>query len=200
MNNEYYLYGLQRSGTNYLRKLVELNLGFYTRNKKGPRSWKHRLDIPDNINDYVNIVLYKNPYKWLDSLHRNPEDFFERQTLFPCLNEDGSYNLTNIAKTYKHFMETWVLSDVPTLNIRYEDLLKDKSEALVIISEMFDLTYVPTEIIEPKSVLNSKKFTSKKKDYYLKADKTEYLSESNIAEVNEILDDELMEKLGYKKL
>ena len=200
MNNEYYLYGLQRSGTNYLRKLVELNLGFYTRNKKGPRSWKHRLDIPDNVNDYVNIVLYKNPYKWLDSLHRNPEDFFERQTLFPCLNEDGSYDLTNVAKTYKHFMETWVLSDVPTLNIRYEDLLKDKSVTLDIIAKTLDVSFDSSHIDEPKSVLNSKKFTSEKKDYYLKADKTEYLSESKIAEVNEILDDKLMEKLGYKKL
>lgn len=200
MNNEYYLYGLQRSGTNYLRKLIELNFNYYTRNKKSPRSWKHRLDVPDIAKDHINIVLYKNPYKWIESLYRNPEDFFEKQTKFHCLNEDGSYNLTAIAKTYKHFIETWVFSDVSSLNIRYEDLLENKSQVLTSISNLFNVHATIDNIIEPGTVLNSKKFTEDKKEYYLKDNDLKFLTKKELAEVNETLDSDFMTKLNYEKL
>jgi hypothetical protein len=200
MNNEYYLYGLQRSGTNYLRKLIELNFNFYTRNKKSPRSWKHRLDVPDIAKDHVNIILYKNPYKWIESLYRNPEDFFEKQTKFPCLNEDGSYNLTAIAKTYRHFIETWVFSGVSSLNIRYEDLLENKPNILNSISHLFNATFSKYNIIEPGTVLNSRKFTDDKKEYYLKDNSLKFLTKEQLDEVNNILDSDFMLKLNYEKL
>ena len=198
MNNEYYLYGLQRSGTNYLRKLIELNFSFLTRNKKGPRSWKHRLDIPPNADNYTNIVLYKNPYKWIDSLVRNSEDFFERQTQFECLNSDGTMNMLNIAKTYRHHSETWVLSNrFPT--IKYEKLLSDKYDTLMFIAAALDTDMVNDDIIEPKSVLNSRKFTDDKKKYYIDENATN-MNQEQIDEVNQIFDVDFLSKLGYSQL
>ena len=203
MNNEYYLYGLQRSGTNYLRKLIELNFCYHARNKKSPRSWKHRLDVPENPGGYPCICIYKNPYKWIESLHRNPEDFFEKQETFQCFNEDGSYNLTNVAKTYRHWIETWALPIEHVRNIytlKYEDLIKDKKETLIRLSSIFKVLFDSANIIEPKTVLNSVKFTDDKKEYYLKSKETSILTREQIDEVNKIFDIDFMDSIGYIRL
>lgn len=203
MKNEYYLYGLQRSGTNYLRKLIELNFHCYARNKKSPSSWKHRLDIPENPSGYPCICIYKNPYKWIESLYRNPEDFFKRQKMFQCLNEDGSYNLTNVAKTYRHWIETWVLPAHIDQNIhviKYEDLLKDKRKTLIELSPIIPVLFDSSNIKEPEKVLNSVKFTDEKKEYYLKSKEISILTEEQINEVNEIFDIDFIESIGYIRL
>ena len=120
------------------------------------------MDIPPNAGNYTNIVLYKNPYKWIDSLVRNSEDFFERQKLFKCLNSDGTMNMLNIAKTYRHHSETWVLSN-RFHTIKYEKLLSDKYDTLMFIAAALDTDMINDDIIEPRQSIPLE--TNAKKTY-----------------------------------
>jgi hypothetical protein len=100
-------------------------------------------------------------------------------------------------------MERWVLPTEHGRNIytlKYEDLIKDKKETLIRLSPIFKVLFDSANIIEPKKVLNSVKFTDEKKEYYLKSKKISILTEEQINEVNEIFDIDFMESIGYTRL
>jgi len=114
------------------------------------------------------------------------------------LNSDGTMNMLNIAKTYRHHSETWVLSNrFPT--IKYEKLLSDKYDTLMFIAAALDTDMINDDIIEPKSVLNSRKFTDDKKKYYIDENATN-MNQEQIDEVNQIFDVDFLSKLGYSQL
>lgn len=72
-------FGVQRSGTNFLTELITGNF----KNIKDERYvWKHTPDTFQVIQEYekiqkhdhLHLVISKNPYKWIESMKRNPVD------------------------------------------------------------------------------------------------------------------------------
>lgn len=68
--SEYILFGLQRTGTNYVEQLINRNFNATSLTVTGTMLWKHDLEVPvDSLNNTSApiIVLYKNPYTWFES-------------------------------------------------------------------------------------------------------------------------------------
>jgi hypothetical protein len=65
-----YVFGIHRSGTNYLMNLLNRNFGKIheknTNNNYQPR-WKHSV-VVDELEDYPVFVIYKNVYTWVESI------------------------------------------------------------------------------------------------------------------------------------
>ena len=65
-----YIFGIHRSGTNYLMNLLNRNFGKIheknTNNNYQPR-WKHSV-VVDELEDYPVFVIYKNVYTWVESI------------------------------------------------------------------------------------------------------------------------------------
>ena len=149
----FYMFGLQRSGTNFTFLMLDMNFqGMHQVNLlEQPNDspiWKHLIQPkPDWTPEYPIITISKNPYTWHESIKkRNSMDFFQSHTWqrynpdFPLwrptpnphtgeiIHGSGSmYNTElseNISKAYNRHMERWVLdNDWDRYHIRYEDLL-----------------------------------------------------------------------------
>jgi len=124
----YYVFGLQRSGTNFLETIFNQN--FMSNRMNGfcdYRSWKHSIDVPAKYDSTVTtFVIHKNPYTWVESIAlRNNVDWLKSQTTYPALEindprvaigDKKKFDLINLCKTYRHFHETWLdRSDMVTI-------------------------------------------------------------------------------------
>jgi len=66
------IFGERCSGTNYLERLLAQNLRNVTIQWEfGWKHWFHRPGI-ENATDCLFVVIYRNPFDWIRSLHRNP--------------------------------------------------------------------------------------------------------------------------------
>lgn len=174
--------GLQRSGTNYIVRLINDN---FLNNEFEIKElyWKHNFNPPllnHNYLESADIVtfVYKDLFTWIESIaYRHSWDYeYKHQVFHPFEATDPDFtlgpkklNLINLAKTYNKYMENWLITNVwLTVNpefanklivLEYESLL-DK----VFLEKLFyDLTVrglhrVSTDIILPKlgDVENSK--------------------------------------------
>jgi len=74
---KYSVYGMHRSGTNWLTKLLQKNKpeDYLPTNEQSLNAdWKH---IPQKFNfrdDVTYLYIYKNPHQWIESVARNCED------------------------------------------------------------------------------------------------------------------------------
>lgn len=79
MKKDFYIFGLQRSGTTYVEKCLTTNFDMQVVN--GPGSWKHRWPIPTefpNHQESIKFVVTKNPYTWVESIiYRGSADLLE---------------------------------------------------------------------------------------------------------------------------
>lgn len=65
--NSFYLYGIPRSGTYFLEALIRQN--FKIKRSSGPTGYGKHYSMPDpdhKCEDPI-LVIYKNPYKWIES-------------------------------------------------------------------------------------------------------------------------------------
>ena len=222
MDREYRLFGLQRSGTNYLDQLIDENFENTHNLMHTTRMWKHRINPPKNIEGDKIIVIYKNPYKWIESIIRNAEDFFIGQKTYDCKVVEGfdesaivwkktkgpgaingmrPMNLVNSAKVYKHHTEKWVFSNKHFI-VRYEDLLLDESKEAVLddIGSFLSAKRRSDMIREPVKVPRSTTFTGEKRRYFLSENNLKCLTEDNIEQINSVLDIDFLDKLKYIQL
>ena len=73
------IFGVQRSGTNFCETLINENFENLSDLKY---VWKHSPDVNEiqevyqrlEMKDHLHIVVVKNPYKWIESIKRNPVD------------------------------------------------------------------------------------------------------------------------------
>lgn len=66
------VFGERNSGTNYLKKLLEINLENVDLNHRDKVGWKHA-DCHNVGKDWLIIVVYRNPITWLQAMHRAPQ-------------------------------------------------------------------------------------------------------------------------------
>lgn len=151
MPNEIYLFGLHRSGTNYLAKLLHMNfskLKNLNTNLNFSEYWKHSIKVPEKMENVPIFVIYKNHLTWLESVifrrendgehiiryTKIKDDILNQNRIIKTENDyilsDKKISLNLITNCYKQFYENWVFSlkeeyRKNLILIKYEDLLLD---------------------------------------------------------------------------
>jgi len=200
--------GLQRSGTNYLSKLVEINSNTETQ-PLGPREicWKHAMpwelqsngfSAIDSISRFTCnlgvIIISKHPFQWLDSLvSREPQDFFKSKK---GAMVSGEISLRTCASIYNAYYASWLsfLGSGVDIHVRYIDTLMDVSAVMGTIFETFNLS-LKEPISVPTRVPYTKKFSELDKLRYINGKCV--LNDSMLDEFRSYLDVDIVRRLGY---
>jgi hypothetical protein len=183
------IFGIERSGTNYLEEILKLNTDYRVYvNKYG---WKHgrvelnRKDCSDEDveteMDYICIV--KNPYSWYLSIMKWSK------------KEGAEYWLNKYKELYEHYLDKIeVIGEFYKKGrlIKYEDLLKDPIETLSEVG--IDLF---SDIKIPEKVYMSPNFKKEKVNKYIAEDFP--LPDETIKLINDIIPEELFKKLKYER-
>jgi len=191
---QFFVFGLQKSGTKYAKRLVEINtnLSFCK-----DYVWKHTMDTTSwKDDDIVKFWITKSPYNWVRSvLYRHRVDILNKYRRYNFSNNDTlsirDLNIKSLVLLYNDYHSRWV--DNKVSNIQYEELLKDCFNFFkqLHLNNVCDVTLPPQKSID----------TSK---FYIKQEvKEEYLSvpRSNdplIVEINKYIDKDVINQLGYK--
>ena len=223
-NEGFLIFGLQRSGTNLLsdmltRSFSSLENNFFQINERRFDSvWKHSIHVPTIYIDCPLFVIFKNPYKWVESIClRNHADILFRQVKYPIDEKEGftnnvlfgknKFNLVNLGKLYSHFFESWVVSQNKNIKqkviVNYEDLLdKEKREIFYDkVSKKFNinLNILTDPISLIGQVYQSENYSKKNFDNYNENSKLQ-LNKENLIVLNSNLNDLIFNTLRYKKV
>jgi len=214
-------FGLNRSGTNYLKQLLErhFNVGFLNvEEERGHPLHKHfriydnkeLIGRPNFMNDQVfksfqafeasvfsnkkpdmYVVISKDPYSWHLSYSRWGEKNNWPESPHPYILE------------YNEFYGKWLEFSGQTnriVFIRYIDLLKHPRRELKKLRDRFDLevTKKLNSAGRIRKVPMSHRFSSKKARYYTQQAYLDEFSREALAQLNMHLNREVAGQLGYK--
>lgn len=225
MSNTFTVFGLQRSGTNFLEQLLKNNVSqvnIVNRWKSGDGIWKHAYDMekkPTNgktageqgdktkaemIGGRIHaIYIHKHPYSWLQSITNKHVDI---KKTYPFVTDDSTImlkdlNLIRLTQLYRDHTAYW-LNKVETrkvYHVKYEDLIESESHTKEIVKDIasfFDRKIKHKTIQIPNRVSQSKQFTEEERQRYKKY-QIQTLSYEHIQEINRILNRDHLEKQGY---
>jgi len=209
------LYGLQRSGTNYLESLVEINYPacqFINGEMRNEITHKHfrlyadksRIPEPQFQNQQVfdsfaafesalpeipdlYIVVSKDPYSWLVSYNK-----WSKKNNWPL--PDYQY-----IEEYNLFYGMWMQFSKQTdkvLFVRYIDLLTDPQKEMERVTAALNLP-ARTSTKTTSKVYASRKFTAGRKESFLNKEHMQDISKETLSEVNHLLDKQLIQFLHY---
>ena len=153
-HSKFYVYGLQRSGTNFVEQALERTFSQFHRSSSATGSveaalWKHSIDVPAKLpTNAPVIVVFKSINNWIESIiDRQTMDYLDTQTHYAPQPGDqlinsfiehrnklrpAQFSIQQLCKTWIHFHQQW-LNAAQTHNIvyiQYEDLLTDKLEEI----------------------------------------------------------------------
>lgn len=213
---DYYIFGIQRSGTNYIESLIRDNFVSRKMNRT-TRSWKHSINVPRNQNKNIfTVIIHKNPYTWTESIcYRNKVDWTKTQFHYPADDRNfdrqlnvgpDKLNIINLAKTWNHFHKTWI-TDVQLncdkyIIIRYEDLLTEETRENVLHELQnvgFDKKNDRWVDVDTIKVSQSKNYDTTMNKYYLNM-MPEKLTRYQIDAINQNIDHSLFKKMNYSLL
>lgn len=204
------VFGIQRTGTNYLARLINKNLIIDdTPVLLEDPGWKHgpiqrNPDIDKEKKFKSNnkaVILIKNPYTWYTSIQKwikpgrgRPYDGFKAN------NVEYVFRKFNVLyNEHRKFLlgdnDDTVYTD--SILIRYEDLLIDPPMELSRISEKFGYVF-KHKFTDLTKVAQSGKFTDSMRKYYI-AQRPLY-DNKTIELVTSVVDWELMKFYGYEKI
>ena len=206
----FFVFGMQRSGTNYFCELLEQNFSAVTLNP-GQRAWKHSIDVPSKWqSNKPTFVIHKSPYTWVESnVCRMKVDWFKTQLTYPGdeqnsdpeLMYDGM-NIENIARTWKHFHDTWLSLETPMV-VQYEKLLVEESRDQILddISNRFGWKCTSPSLDGSWSNVGdgvnlSSKFKPEHKEYYKKG-QPKVLTPKQIACITDTIGLSMITDMGY---
>lgn len=164
--------GLQRSGTNWLTELLDLNFDEKVFKEPMDPFFKHSLPYDDVVLlnsgkmvrqeqprdvDCKKILIYKPVDKWLESIEKNPADLKYKK---PGVFEGG------LEEYWINFNHGWF--DLVDYVVDYSDLLWDFEKELGSIKSELGLTRVdlPFGFTNVGKVPQSKEFTEKDRERY----------------------------------
>ena len=222
------IYGLQRSGTNYIETLLPHNFKDISLENVAyhrslplhkhfrPHSMMYCVPEPkylhnfqyahfDEFDAHVKkltgkdqlhyIVVVKEPYSWYISYCE-----LARKNKWPTYMPKWANQ--HYVIDYSLFCKKWIefRKQAPDkiLLLRYEDILKDLSGNLELIRNQFDLEKIHQEYQNFSKVNMSKKFTSSRRNYYLKKEYLNLLSDEELFVLTENLDEAVVKELGYE--
>lgn len=220
----FYIVGLHRSGTNYLKHLLYGNFECIEKNTQLNYSefWKHSVNTFKSTNkDFPYIIIYKPIYQWVESIiYRKPD--YGINVLRQTLDEDRyikveqdievtefKYSLSDLVNLYRQTYENWIINSPEEIRnnsyvINYKDLIDDDKRLMILnqIKNKFNFnSRGPYVNISWGNVSQStelwrrdKDYDKKMKDYYLNNNGLE-LDESHIKLIDKIIDKDFKESL-----
>ena len=178
--------------------------------------WKHREVRFEDIskarreNDTVLVVTVKDPYSWALSLFRNPYhqlSFGAYSTLQEFVSKPWiSVRREGGAPIYANVCEIWnakvrsyleVSQHIPTLFVRFEDLLASPREALKGLQVWFPAMDIDNISLPEASTKDAAKKAADYQDYYLKERWVEELDPQVTGVISGALDRRLVEAFDY---
>lgn len=200
--SKFFIFGLQRSGTTFLEKIITNNFDVAVANKEG--SWKHSLDVPETIGLYQSYCVFKNPYTWLESIiFRDPADLLVTASKRYRLTNEGyvighdSVNLIELCRLYNNYVSTWAESGACI--VRYEDLLVNDTLTSLLSKIPFTRKTSETIVPPPGSLFMSEGFQMSRYSYYL-GQKPEKFSSDELALINANIETKNLKKIGYRQI
>ncbi len=219
------IYGLQRSGTNFVSDIINKNFE-NTQVLVNYGGWKHgHYAAPWTLGQEVNVaVVAKNPYAWLVSIYNYwgpnrkknigpdltgvPFDEFVRNRVYFEYQKSIPYLIraSNPVQHWNNMYFHWSsirLGDKRICMIAYEAFLADPAYNIEILGKVLKLnpkaeTLVSDKVLEPagEKPKEGSEFW-KDKEYYLSQDYLKMYTPKLIEFVNDQLDIELMLQFGY---
>ncbi|MCS3670578.1 hypothetical protein GGQ21_001226 [Salinibacter ruber] len=214
------LYGLQRSGTNFVQDTIERNLRVWNKNIDHPRnnpSHKHyrpyseecfptsqyvTRNEPSNLKNLESIfnheppdyyvVVSKSPYSWLLSYEK-----WGRKCDWP--DPDHHY-ITEWNLFYGKWLE-WGKSSRKVVFVRYVDMLQDPKGEVERLQQRMGLTRRWISYIQrftPGSVEQSPDFDASRRRYYLEHEYLNQYTDEKWDSLHAHLDTDVVQGLGYK--
>lgn len=212
-------FGLNRSGTNYLKELLlkHFDLTFLNAEERDHPLHKHfriykdktiigRSNFLNNLqfdsfNDFektalsgkaaeIYFIISKDPYSWNLSYRKWGEKNNWGPAPHPPILE------------YNEFYRKWLEFSTESSKIyfvKYVDLITDRVNTLEKIKERFGLNLINKIDLNNriKKVPRSHRFTKKRLKYYLNKKYLKEYHPEELQELNKHIDQELTEKLGY---
>lgn len=213
------LYGLQRSGTNYVEKILtdryRVNIANCNEDRTYPgckhfRLYDNKKIVPEpnylndiKIKDYASfekqlkdipdycIVISKDPYSWLLS--------YEKWALICNWGKVNHHYIEEYNLFYGKWLELSSQTD-KIVFVRYIDLLRDLRNELRRLKKMMGLRMKISGLFATSRynlVPVSEAFTQEHFNYYLKEQYLSKYSQERLNEVNSHLDHNVMTGLGY---
>ena len=223
MSKVFTVFGLQRSGTNFLENSIRHNLSNVKIGNtfKNGDLWKHSFNLEGNdyhinprakqfygthavekLNNTNAIYLHKNPFTWIESIIRSPADI--RVTYPKCrqrrddndVMHDG-WNISYLADLWKQHTEYWLSKNV--YRVRYESLISSENEIfeeLEKISKHFNCSLNTTKI-QSKGVNG---FDESKRQRLINFVAPTFNNDVLRQEVTKRVTTNLLDKLGYDSI
>lgn len=201
----------------FLRKFIVLEDVYLRMNHNLHLGWKHGVPDQEVIGHFAKVhklsflTISKDPYSFLLSLYKRPyhlncaglsfAQFIEAK--FPLRVRDNlplEESLTPVElwnKKNRAFLDSH-LGNVPSLHVRYEDLLEDTEESLFVISRALDLNLNDNFIQVSGSTKGADLGFSEYRKYYLSRSWLKALTRTDIDAINKQLDRELVREIGYE--
>ena len=222
------VYGLQRSGTNYVETLLPHNFrDISLENVAYHRSLPlHKHFRPYDEMYYVPEPKYLNNFSYphFDDFDAHVKRLTGKEELFyvVVVKEPYSWYISycKLARKnrwpsympkwanqhymvdYSLFCKKWLdfrrQAPEKVVILRYEDILKDMSGKLEDIRTRFGLEKVHEEYQNFSKVNMSKKFTSTRRNYYLNKEFLDLFSDEELFVITENLEAGVVEELGYE--
>ena len=212
MSKEIKIFGERNSCNNYLVKLLDLNLEVNSvwRNHTSAR-FGNTHGFPIYTNGVNHIVLVKNPYAWLLSLHKKPHGTKKFRNKYINLTFDEFLcaewrGYDNAVKRYNDMLTRYIsfLTKHPnTLLVHSEKLQENPEEVIRLISDKFNIRFKKNKFIPVIKEVDSGgnlNHVFNKVDYYVKELWRERLTENHINTINKDLYKEVVEYFNYKLL
>lgn len=214
------LFGLQRSGTNFLESILNKNyrvnfLNDYIRTSpcnKHFRLYDEKNIIPEpqykneifisSFEEYKKlisitpdyfIIISKNPYSWFLSYNK-----WADKCNWPKVYHHYIYE-------YNLFYGKWIELSKQTdqiVFVKYIDLLQNTEKELSRLELEMGLSrrvFIPFFSSRISKVPQSNKFSKKQRDFYLNEKYLEVYDEKELQSINNLLDSKLLFDLGYEK-
>ena len=184
--------------------------------------WKHCLaPLPAAVralrghsDNLLFVTLTKNPYSWLLSLYRHPHHYrrelgtFQQFLTAPWATVRREKTVSEypnpiIMWNEKNTAYLRLAAEMPTANLKYEDLLADPEQTLVQLATRYSIKRSRPDfanvIASTKEREGAKDF-SYYQNYYLHEQWRAELQALALHTINKYLDFDLMRQFGYKKL
>lgn len=189
----FFVFGLQKSGTKYLRKLIEANTDLTF---ASDYAWKHTMK-PEHVknDDVVKFWITKSPYNWVRSVvYRHRVDILQKYKRYDLEStqtmQARRLNVKNLMLLYNDYHNAHDMQ-----NVRYEELVDDCFMYFKRMSWAADhYVRVPPiqDISTPKFPLNE--------ESRLEAISLPRKNDPLIVEINKYIDKDLMTRLNYEEV
>ena len=212
-------FGLQRSGTNLLRVLLQDNFAVVVHaNEGGAKHYEYR--VPELLGCELDcVVCVKDPFSWLTSFHRwyhrhdeTPlREFLSQPLTTRSSVTDQSYSAKNPVRYWNELTAHWLGVPLHThrmLVSRYEDVVEDQESAVCGLAAELGLErsserWKPRkrqlralkEDYDAGSVERREKFDPA---YYRERRYLAGVDDESLAFVQSELDRDLLDELGYE--